>query len=122
MWTYHQLSGLLEHNGQEVDFGWCGCQDGINIPGMQAIPNVGPIPRGNYTIIGPPQDTTTHGPFVLKISAKPGTNTFGRSGFLIHGASSSSPATSSEGCLIFPRATRQKIWESNDFDLQVVGI
>jgi type VI secretion system (T6SS) effector TldE1-like protein len=87
-----------------------------------SLQDQGPIPPGNYGILGPPVFTATHGPYVLHLYPKPGTNTFGRSGFLIHGDSIEAPGTASKGCIILPRQVREFIWNSNDRDLRVVSV
>jgi len=47
-------------------------------------------------------------------------STFGRDGFLIHGDSVRHPGDASEGCIILPRRFRERIWTSEDTDLEVV--
>src|ERR1035438_3981863 len=93
----------------------------VNNPGFQFVHNVGPIPVGIYTI-NPPQDTVTHGPFVLPLTPSPANLMWGRSGFLCHGDSVILPGkrAASDGCIILPRNVRQQIWDSGDLDLQVV--
>ena len=88
---------------------------------MQAGADVGPIPQGTWTIIGPPNNTRYHGPYVLRWQPTPGTDTFGRSGFLVHGDSIESPGCASKGCVILPRAIREKVWNSGDRDLEVLA-
>lgn len=89
---------------------------------MQAVHDVGPIPQGEWTIVGPPVNTAGHGPYVLLLEPATATNTFGRSGFLMHGDSIESPGCASHGCVILPRAVREQVWNSGDRDLQVVAI
>src|ERR1039457_5511435 len=90
MWTYDQLSGALGKDGQRVATGYSGFGQGKNNPDMENVPDVGPIPRGVYDI-GPPHDTTTHGPHVMALTPEPGTNTLGRDGFLSPGFCTESP-------------------------------
>jgi hypothetical protein len=120
MWTYAQETGELQRDGQPVDKGYSGFGEGKNNPNMQAVHDVGPIPQGDWTISGPPRNTPEHGPFVLTLTAANGTETFGRSEFLMHGDSIQHPGEASKGCIIMPRATREKVWNSGDTDLQVV--
>lgn len=103
-----------------VSMGYSGAGVGKNNPAMQAIHDTGPIPCGMWEITGPPFDTTEHGPDVLRLNPAPGTNTFGRSGFLVHGDSILHPGMASEGCIIMPHDIRLKIWASGDYDLQVI--
>ena len=120
MWCYVQRTGQLLHDGQLTGTGYSGHGDGKNNPDMQKVHDVGPIPCGDYSI-GPPHDTTTHGPYVMALTAKPGTDTFGRSGFLMHGDSKENPGTASLGCIIQARPVREIVGNSGDPDLQVVA-
>lgn len=120
MWTYVQSTGELLQNGQHVDNGYSGCDDGKNNPSMQAVHDMGPIPQGDWTIIGPPFSTPDHGPNVLRLEPVAGTDTFGRDGFLMHGDSIKLPGTASKGCIIMAANTRLRVWQSQDLDLRVV--
>jgi len=120
MWTYAQKSGALLQDNQRVATGYSGIDKGKNNPAMQAVPNMGPIPQGDWTIVGPPVNTKDHGPFVLRLTPVAGTNTFGRSGFLMHGDSIESPGCASHGCIIMSRAIREQVWNSGDTDLEIV--
>lgn len=118
-WRYEQVTGRLLYNGDLVAIGYSGAGEGKNNPAMEDVHNVGPTPKGKYEI-GPPVDTTTHGPYVLRLTACAGNDMCGRSGFLIHGDSVSKPGTASQGCIIMPRAVREKIWNSGDHSLEVI--
>jgi len=120
MWTYAQKTGDLLRNGQRVGTGYSGFDNGKNNPSMQAVADLGPIPQGDWTIAGPPINTPTHGPFVLRLEPANGTNLFGRSGFLMHGDSIENPGTASHGCIIMPRSIREHVWQSGDTALHVV--
>lgn len=120
-WTYVQKTGELQQDGEHVATGYSGAGEGKNNPELQNVPNVGPIPRGDWTIDGPPFDTRDHGPYVLRLQPDPGTETHGRSGFLMHGDSKAHPGTASHGCIILPRPTREQVWQSGDRDLEVVA-
>jgi hypothetical protein len=119
MWTYQQKTGRLSHDGAFIADGYSGFGAGKNNPDMQSVPNVGPTPRGEYTI-GPVFDSPDHGPHAMRLSPAAGTATFDRDGFLLHGDSRVRPGSASHGCLIFPLQIRQQISQSNDKDLQVV--
>ena len=119
MWQYRSASGELLHNGVHVGYGYAGHGAGKNQPAMENIHDIGPIPRGNWLILGPPSDTTGHGPYVLRLIAFPGTQTFGRGGFLIHGDSVSAPGTASLGCIVLAPDVRHAIWMSGDHGLVV---
>lgn len=86
----------------------------------QDIHDEGPIPVGVWSIQGPPIDTSSHGPFVLHLFAESATQTFGRSGFLIHGDSKIAPGNASLGCIVLDRSAREKIWEIKDSVLRVI--
>jgi hypothetical protein len=118
MWTYDQISGKLSRNGVLVCVGYSGHGEGKNNPLMQNLPRVGPIPRGMY-LIAHARDSEMHGPFVLPILPVAGTQTFGRSGFLIHGDSKEHLGEASLGCIIAPRPVREAIDASEDPQLLV---
>jgi hypothetical protein len=121
MWKYIQSTGELLQNDQHVDSGYSGCDEGKNNPSMQAVHDMGPIPQGNWTIIGPPFNTPDHGPNVLRLEPQAGTNTFGRDGFLMHGDNVQFPGTASKGCIIMGPNTRLRVWSSKDWNLEVVA-
>ena len=123
MWTYSQSSGALSRDGVEIAVGYSGYGEGKNNPAMQAVHDVGPIPRGRWQLC-PVQCVHTigpHGPFVIPLMAGAGTNTHGRDGFLIHGDSSSHPGAASHGCIILPRAIREEMVAVHDPDLEVIA-
>src|SRR5512146_1323064 len=129
MVTYVQRTGELLRGGEVIAVGCSGWDDGDGIPepgegkndpAADAIRGVGPIPVGRY-VIGPPMPHPTAGPFTLRLAPTPGTDTHGRSGFLIHGDSARAPGAASHGCIILPRSVRVSIWESGERDLVVVA-
>lgn len=121
MWIYVQSTGRLYLSGALVATGYSGNGDGKNSPAHEAVKSVGPIPAGRWRIVGEPFDSAANGPFCLRLSPNHGTETHGRSGFLIHGDSLSHPGTASRGCIILPRSIRRAIWESVDTDLLVIA-
>lgn len=118
-WTYEQATGRLLQDEGLIALGYSGKGEGKNNPDLQNVQCVGPAPRGKYTI-GTPVDTVTHGPYVLPLTPNVDNDMCGRSHFLIHGDSVREPGTASEGCLIFGRATREKIHASGDNLLEVI--
>ena len=120
MWTWKQTGQLIAPDGTVVPANpaYSGFQDGKNNPQFQDVPNVGPIPRGTYTILFP-RATVQHGPYVLPLVPAPSNEMHGRSGFLIHGDSIKAPGTASHGCIILPRNVREAIWGSGDKELTV---
>ena len=106
-------------NGELLGIGYSGFPpDGKNNPGMCDVANIGPIPPGSYTILFP-RTIVQHGPYVLPLVPAPSNEMHGRSGFLIHGDSKTSPGTASHGCIILPRNVREAIWGSGDRELTV---
>lgn len=116
-WKYIQSNGNLSHGGALVATGYSGHGEGKNNPAMQSVRNVGPIPVGMYEIGPMMMHKDGKGPIVMRLTAV-GHEAFHRSGFLIHG--DNADHTASEGCIILPRAIRQRIAESGDNELEVV--
>ncbi len=81
--------------------------------------NVGPIPRGQYTI-GPAYTDPHRGPVVMRLTPSGGQDMFGRDGFLIHGDNAKHDKSASEGCIVLERGIRNKISASSDHQLTVV--
>lgn len=119
-YTWDQSSGTLTRDGVFVSRGYSGAGRGKNNPVMQAAQGVGPIPAGVWTIVRR-YDSANVGPAALELAPLPGTETFGRSAFRIHGDSIKSPGTASRGCIILPRTVRDAIWASGDRKLVVVA-
>jgi len=118
-WVYTQLSGALSHDGEIVGLGYSGIDDGLNNHADENMPNLGPIPVGTYNI----GDAFTHsgcGPVSMRLEPDQNTDTFGRSGFLIHGDNQQMNHTASHGCIILPRIVRAAIASSKDKVLVVV--
>jgi len=121
VWSYVQKTGTLLRNNHPVGKGYSGFDNGKNNPDLQAVANVGPIPQGTWTIIGPPFNSPEHGPYVMRLAPNKNTHTFGRNGFLLHGDSIEAPGCGSRGCIIMPRAVRELVWQSGETVLEVVA-
>ncbi len=123
MFTYSQHTGILKREGVTIATGYSGFGDGKNNPALQQVHDIGPIPRGSWLIGAPEhvQDIGPHGPFVLRLSPKDGTETYGRDGFLIHGDSIQHAGTASHGCIIVDRHVREEIAATNDRELEVMA-
>src|ERR1051325_1433088 len=119
MWTWDQSAGKLSHDEKLVSKGYAGAGRGLNNPAMQAATGIGPIPAGMWTMTSIGKSANT-GPNTIVLEPDPGTNTFGRSAFRIHGDNSSGLRNASHGCIILPLAVRLQIWRSGDRKLQVV--
>ncbi|GBQ94964.1 hypothetical protein AA23498_2160 [Acetobacter nitrogenifigens DSM 23921 = NBRC 105050] len=118
VWIYNQASGELTRAGKFVEIGYSGHGDGKNKPSMQDKASIGPTPKGTYTFSAP--FTHPHsGRYTMRLHPQTGTNTFGRSGFMIHGDSIRHPGEASEGCVIMSIKTRTQMWESGDHTLVV---
>lgn len=120
MWTYCQSSGKLYKDGNFVVMGYSGIDKGLNNPEEEGTENVGPIPKGIYNIGNP--YTSEKGDYTMALTPVNGTDTLGRSGFLIHGDLKAKPGMhlASHGCIIVPLTNRIQISQSNDNELEVV--
>lgn len=119
-WVYQQSTGELSHNGAIVGVGYSGHDEYKNCPEAQNIPDLGPIPVGNYTL-GPPFTHPHTGPLTMRLSPEPGNDMYGRAGFLCHGDSLGSPGSASNGCIVMSRPIRLQMAESDDNDLTVIA-
>ena len=120
MWTWGQTTGgLLDPAHRWIANGYSGIGAGKNNPVMQSVHSMGPIPCGHWTI-DPARDDPHLGPCVMRLVPWPDTETFGRSGFYIHGDSHSHPGLASHGCPILGPVTRSMIAGSTDRTLFVV--
>lgn len=121
MISYEIITGrVYSDSGELWGVGYSGFGPYKNIATAQSLRDEGPIPEGIYTI-GAPEDTVTHGPYVLPLTPDPNNLMWGRAGFLIHGDSVISPGTASRGCIILARDVREQIWASGDHSLQVLA-
>lgn len=123
MWLYKQSTGELFRAGSPVTtpvaVGYAGVGSGHNNPDLQCVQDIGPIPRGEWTIGAP--TNTPHLTYALPLSPRAGTDACGRSAFFIHGDSTAQPGWASQGCIILPKGIRELIAESRDTRLRVVA-
>lgn len=119
MWIYDSTTGALAWGMAPAGEGYSGHGDGLNNPALQAVPDVGPIPRGLYKI-GSFFTDPEKGPIVACLIPLADTNTYGRSGFMLHGDNPAMNHSASLGCVILPHDVRQQIAVSGDTDLQVI--
>lgn len=119
MWAYKISPPAMSENGklrrEPVYSGFGGHK---NDPAACNVPNVGPIPPGKYRI-GKAYQHEHLGPVVMNLDPLPGTDTFGRSLFRIHGDNKEHNA--SHGCIIAPRSLREAINASQDRVLEVTA-
>jgi hypothetical protein len=122
MWQFEITSGnLTEPDGTLAGTGYSGHGEGVDNPADEQIPDVGPIPEGQYTIGTFFDDPGGKGPVVCHLYPMPGTDTLGRSGMMIHGDNSEHNQTASHGCIILARPLREAIRDSGDTLLQVTS-
>lgn len=114
MLTYKSKTGELLYRGALKAKGYSGHGPGVNNPGLQHVAKVGPIPAGVYWISPEPFDSPEHGKFCLRLTPVTGTQTYGRSGFLMHGdeVGHVGEFLASEGCIVQDRPTRE--WVHNN--------
>ena len=120
-WTYQQSTGQLLQDDKLVGVGYSGAGKGENNPESQNIPNVGPIPVGSYTLGDAYDDIGNLGPCVMRLTPLPDTETFGRSGFFMHGDNKSHNQSASHGCIIMGPVTRNLVSTSGDKNLMVIS-
>lgn len=118
--TFSQSTGVLTV-GPIKWTGYAGRDAGKDNPAMQDRANVGPLPRGTYTVSLEPFVHDRCGQYCLRLTPDPANEMFGRSGFLIHGDSIERPGTASHGCIVVPRGARQAIVACGDSLLEVTS-
>lgn len=121
MWLYHQDTGAISRDGLEIARGYSGYPPRVNDPTAEALPNVGPIPRGTWTI-GDAYQHATLGPVTMNLEMIASDNPsapFGRGAFRIHGDRVAAPGYASHGCVVLPRTARDLIAASPDKYLRV---
>jgi hypothetical protein len=120
MWTYSQSTGELSHDGELVGIGYSGLGLDKDQPDDEGVIGQGPIPQGEW-IIGTPGDSPTLGPLAIPLWPQVGTETFGRSGFFIHGDSLEHAGQASHGCIVMDHDVRQAIVDSGDTALAITA-
>lgn len=122
MWTYVITTGALRNpDGETAGFGYSGFGEGLNNPAMQNVHDVGPIPEGDWTIGRFFDDPGGKGPLVAHLTPAEGTETYGRSGFMVHGDNKAMDHTASHGCIILSRNLRETLIASSDRALKVIA-
>jgi hypothetical protein len=120
MYTYHQSTGVLDHDGIPLLTGYAGYGNGVNNPAMQHRRDLGPLPHGRY-IMTALIDSPDTGFATIILEPDPANQMFGRSSFKIHGDNATANHTASDGCIIAGHAPdRARIWSSGDKVLQVL--
>ena len=117
-WVYSQSNGALSHYGL-IGYGYSGFGSWKNNPAAGDVHGLGPIPRGLWKI-GMDVNLSNLGPMVMPLVPNPETETFGRSGFFIHGDDKEHRGSGSSGCIVLARPIREQIAISADRVLEVV--
>jgi len=120
IWVFQQSTGNLTKDGGFIYQGYAGKGNGKVNPDMENVPNIGPLPKGKYTIIGHPFHHPHTGSYSIRLQPDPHNKMLGRAGFLIRGDSVKHPGEASNGCIVVPLVIRKKIWASGDKILEVV--
>jgi hypothetical protein len=119
-WTFEQATGdLLDPSGNKVATGYAGRDAGKNNPDMQDVKGIGPLPRGTYYACAPADDRVV-GAYAMRLTPSVNNDMFGRNSFFLHGDSVEHPGLASHGCIVFPRALRERFWSSGDHTIEVV--
>lgn len=116
MWIYKQSTGELRRQALDAPLiatGYAGRGDGKNNTAMEGVRNIGPLPRGLYSM-GLAYTDPHRGPVCIPLLPDALNDMKGRSGFLIHADSIADPGNASEGCIIFSLPTRKLLAESKD--------
>lgn len=118
VWLYQQSTGRLSLDGKEIGSGYSGKGAGLNNPKLEDKKDVGPIPRGLWSI----GEAFTHEKYkTLTMRLTPvDHDARGRDSFLIHGDNKKMNNTASKGCIILSRELRQKISSSKIKKLKVI--
>ncbi len=125
MFSFHQSSGRLWRPGwtaadQFEAFCYAGYSsqpwplppgktilpgEGRNVPNMESVHDIGPLPKGCYTI-GPPYNHPKLGPLTFDLTPDAGVKLYGRALFRIHPDGKVNPGTHSHGCICAPHSAR----------------
>lgn len=120
MWSYKIGIGQMSENGvARPEVCYSGFDIGKNNPDMCHVADAGPMPPSTNKF-GPAYTDPEKGPVVMALTALPGSDWLGRSGFLIHGDSMEHPGMASHGCIIAPRSLRLAMNASQDRILEVI--
>jgi hypothetical protein len=120
MIEYGQGSGRILLDGRELGIGYSGHNGGMNNGSMEADPNVGPIPRGEWRIVEWIDHDPDLGPCVARL-APVGHDAHGRTGFDMHGDNARLNRSGSHGCIVANIMIRQDLRNSGETSLQVVA-
>lgn len=117
-WVYQQSTGKLTLDSDQIGIGYSGHGDGLNNPKLEDKRDVGPIPRGMWSI-GEAFEHEKCGPLCMRLEPIDH-KAHGRNGFLIHGDNKKNDMSASNGCIILNREIREKISNSKIKKLRVI--
>eukprot|EP00035_Acanthoeca_spectabilis_P005371 m.112947 g.112947 ORF g.112947 m.112947 type:complete len:144 (+) comp12994_c0_seq1:851-1282(+) len=129
-WRYSQRSGELTSSDARLSrpvTGYAGHGEGVNNPAMEHMTDIGPLPKGRYkvTAIYRTHDdrraagfSKNLGPVVVHLEPQGGTETHNRGHFRVHGDNSRGDRSASNGCIIMPRAVREKFRVDDILDVE----
>jgi Protein of unknown function (DUF2778) len=115
--TIYNQSGFLTVGGVEFT-AYSGHGEGLNNPALEAVHNIGPIPRGPWEVVEWLDNYENKGSCVARL-APVGHDAHGRSGFLCHGDNPEQNHTASDGCIVAAHDARQAWRNSGDMNLTV---
>jgi hypothetical protein len=120
---YVQASGEFFNSGGPVltpiAKGYSGAGEHKNNPASQCLSQLGPVPRGWYTMH---LDDTIDGlDAAIRLQPDEDNEMCGRSGFLIHGDSTTKPGWASEGCIVVGGKTVRQDLAAQFTRLQVLS-
>lgn len=119
-WTYHQSTGVIEHDGVKVGSGYAGKGKYRNAPHAQIHSKEGPLPQGKYTIAEHFVEDANAGKYSLRLTHDSRNQMYGRAWFLVHGENPESDGDSSTGGIVTSHHIRQLMLHSGDRTLSVV--
>jgi hypothetical protein len=116
--NYSQTTGIMtKDDGSFVAKGWAGNDyrpkenptriHGKNNPAMESVNSIGPLPKGAYAV-GSWGNHGELGPNSASLTQTSG-DTFGRSGFFIHGPGGPDPSNCSKGCIVISHDARMAV-------------
>ena len=122
MWIFCQSTGKFSNADATLSaIGYSGNGEDLDDPSAQEVKDHGPIPQGKWLIGEFFDQVPGKGPVICTLTPDAETETYGRSGFMIHGDNKAADHTASEGCIILPRQMREAIRDSKDHVLQVIA-
>lgn len=121
MWRWTQTGNLFDPEAVFRGIGYSGHGEGVNNGALEAVHDVGPIPKGLWRIGPWFDDPGGKGPIVCHLTPLSGTDTYGRTGLMCHGDNGAGNRSASHGCIVLARPLREAIRDSGDSTLNVTA-